>query len=93
MIDACLSQRCEYVFNLLITELLTTRTLSLNATYTGGSGLNENMQIDILVLYYAGLTTTYQFPDPLQITGTTKIVIPIQADQKNNKQNLRIETM
>jgi hypothetical protein len=78
---------------LLITELLTTRTLSLNATYTGGSGLNENMQIDILVLYYAGLTTTYQFPDPLQITGTTKIVIPIQADQKNNKQNLRIETM
>lgn len=81
------------MFNLLITELLTTRTLSLNATYTGGSGLNENMQIDILVLYYAGLTTTYQFPDPLQITGTTKIVIPIQADQKNNKQNLRIETM
>ena len=81
------------MFNLLITELLTTRTLSLNATYTGGSGLNENMQIDILVLYYAGLTTTYQFPDPLQITGTTKIVIPIQADHKNNKQNLRIETM
>lgn len=81
------------MFNLLITEILTTRTLSLNATYVGGSGLNENMQIDIIILYYAGLSTTYQFPDPLVISGTTKIVIPIQPDQKNKKQNLRIETI
>lgn len=39
-IDLCLTQGCDYVFSILLTSTVNTRSLALNVTYGGGAGLN-----------------------------------------------------
>lgn len=53
-IDLCLTQGRDYVFNLLLTSTVSTRSLALNVTYGGGSGLNELIIIDTITLHYNG---------------------------------------
>ncbi len=45
-IDSCVAQGCDYVFNLLLTSTVNTRTLAVNVTYGGAPGLNELIEID-----------------------------------------------
>lgn len=76
-IDLCLSQGCDYVFNMLLTSTVNTRTLSLNVTYGGGVGLTELLIIDAVTLHYDGQTVTNQLSNPVEVRGPTRVTIPI----------------
>jgi hypothetical protein len=39
-VATCISQGCEYVFNLLLTETQNTRTLEFDVSYAGAFGLS-----------------------------------------------------
>lgn len=57
-VDLCLSQGCDYIFNMLLISTVNVRTLSLNVTYGGGAGLNELLILDAVTLHYDGQTVT-----------------------------------
>lgn len=76
-IDLCLSQGCDYVFNMLLTSTVNTRTLALNVTYGGGPTLNEQIWIETLTLHYGGDTVTNHLAEPVEINGPIRVVIPV----------------
>lgn len=82
-IDLCLTQGCDYVFNMLLTETINTRSLGLNVTYAGGNGLNEEIIIDTLTLFFDGHRVTNSLESPVEIRGVTRVVIPITEDDEN----------
>lgn len=57
-IDHCVTQGCDYVFNLLLTITGGTRSLTINVSYGGGAGLNGLFTINTVTLHYDGETVT-----------------------------------
>lgn len=84
-IDLCVSQGCDYVFNLLLTVTGGTRSLTITVSYGGGLGLNGLFVIDALTLHYDGETVTNHLQTPLEIKGAAKIIFPV-TDGNYNKQ-------
>lgn len=79
-IDQCLQQGCNYVFNLLLTQTASTRTLSVNVTYAGGNALNEHISInEVTVLYDQGKVTN-KLVNAVEIRGSLHVVIPINEE-------------
>lgn len=73
-----------------MTSTINVRTLSMNITYGGAAGLNEEIVIDTITLYYNGEKVTNHLSNPVEINGPTRIVIPISDDEDEFKY-LRIE--
>lgn len=88
-IDQCLQQGCNYIFNLLLTQTPSTRTLAMNVTYAGGSGLMEQISInEITVLYDQGKVTN-KLVNAVDIRGPIHVVIPI--NEEDWQKNIRID--
>jgi hypothetical protein len=87
-IDLCLTQGCDYVFNLLLSSSAQVRSLAMNVTYGGSAGLNEEIVIDEITLHYAGQTVTNQLVNPVIINGVTRVVIPINDVSKKHEKVL-----
>jgi hypothetical protein len=82
MITRCISQGCLYTLNFALTVTQATRTLEIDAFYTGAAGLNQLIVIDKVTLYYEGTQVTNSLTNPIDIAGVRKIVIPIYNQSK-----------
>lgn len=77
LIARCVSQGCSYTLNLLLTVSQNVRTLEIDVFYTGGVGLNQLVVIDKVTLYYDNVQVTSTLSNPVQISGVSKVVVPI----------------
>jgi hypothetical protein len=50
-ITTCLSQGCEYFFNVTITKSIDLNQLEINCLYSGSAGLNEEFLISKITLF------------------------------------------
>ena len=57
-VSQCLSQGCQYSFNMILTVTPTDRSLELNAFFNGALGLNQLVVIDKITLYYDNVKVT-----------------------------------
>ncbi len=77
LVTRCISQGCLYTMNFILTASQNTRTLEIDTFYTGSIGLNQLVVIDKVTLYYEGTQITVSLTNPVEISGVSKIVIPI----------------
>lgn len=77
ILTRCVSQGCSYTLNLILTVSQNIRTLEIDVFYAGGVGLNQLVVIDKVTLYYDNAQVTSTLSNPVQISGVTKVVIPI----------------
>ncbi len=62
----------------------------MNVTYGGSAGLNEQIIIDTVTLFFDGNKVTNHLESPVEIRGPAKVVIPIGEDEDSIK-NLRLD--
>jgi hypothetical protein len=56
------------------------RILEIDTSYTGGLGLNQLLVIEKVTLYYDDVQVTNEFVNPIEISGPSKISIPIAEE-------------
>lgn len=68
--------------NMILTVTQNTRTLEIDTFYAGALGLNQLVVIDNVKIYYDDVNVMDKLSNPIEISGSGKIVIPINEQIK-----------
>jgi hypothetical protein len=81
-LSSCLSQGCQYLFNLSFVQTSTTSQLEISVVYTGGSGLNEEFAINKVKLYLNGNVYQKTLAETLVFKGTDKKIVNMLSNDE-----------
>lgn len=82
LVTKCISQGCSYTLNFILTVTSTTKTLEIDSFYAGGVGLNQLILLDKVTIYYESNKVIKALPNPVEISGVNKIIIPLNDQMK-----------
>ena len=76
-VSLCLSEGCEYTFNLVLEVTGSARTLNVKVGYAGGLLLNNKLLVTGVTVMYDGIMVVQQLEEPFEISGPFSANIPI----------------
>lgn len=77
LIDLCIRNGCNYIFNAVATINSLTRSLELDILYIGNGGLNQEVQIWGINIAFGKEVVVIRPSEAIKVTGPKRVTLPI----------------